>query len=83
MVMNQLYIYNETGTIELTVWESWIDFLQENNGKCFEFCNLLVKDFNGEISVSTCSDTTIKVVQSDIENLKSPVSITSDKPIKI
>lgn len=59
-VMNQAFLFDKHGDMELTIWDEWITFFKaeiEKNNTYFQFNNLLVKEFNGSLSLSTCSDT--------------------------
>lgn len=57
-VMNGAYLLDKSGSIELTIWDEWISYFKnETPGSIFKLTNLLVKEFNGEVSVTTCADT--------------------------
>ena len=80
-VMNDAILFNTTGSIHLTLWDDWIAHMQELSKKntCFKIHSLLVKEFNGELSLSTCSDTEINVLED--QNFVKPETDKSLKPI--
>lgn len=68
-VLNQGYIFNESGSISLTVWGEWISFLRnkiEEGHTYFDFKNLLVRANLEETGLSTCSDTDCVVLSGDV-----------------
>lgn len=62
-VLNQAFLYDSNGSMPFSIWEEWIPYLREENKKSdyFTFNNLLVREWNGEMSLSTCSQTNISV----------------------
>ena len=67
-VLNKGIIYDEHGSMELTLWEEWIDWIKDNvtNGHDYFNCkNLLVREFNNVKYLSTCSDSDITVMDED------------------
>ena len=67
-VLNNAFLYNTSGEIALTIWEEWIPFFKSHvqaGSNYFEIKNLLVREFNNEMSLSTCSDTSCTVLIED------------------
>lgn len=59
-VMNQITLSDSTAIITLAAWNEWIDELKqfEEDGKLYiNFKNLIVREFNNEFHLSTCSET--------------------------
>jgi len=68
-VMDQCYIYNETGSIEIALWDEWITYVKEmklQNVTHFILSNLLVKEFDKGIRLATCSDTVCQPVKDEL-----------------
>ena len=63
-VMNQAILYDSFGEIEFTIWDEWIDFFRNNIGsKDYFICsNLLVKEWNDEILLTTCAESSFKEI---------------------
>ena len=59
------HVSDTSGTIELTLWEEWINFFKSNETCLYKIFNLAVKEFDGSIHLSTCSETFVK--ESDME----------------
>jgi len=68
-VVNQAYLYNDRGSIEFTYWSEWITFFNENlhnNNNYFDCINLLVKEYDDKIHLSTCCDTQIFAITDEL-----------------
>ena len=68
-VLNQCYISDGTATVEVTIWEEWIDYFKDQSKsgkKFFSFHNLLVKQFGTNKTLQTCSDTFTEVLETPL-----------------
>ena len=71
-VLNGAILSDSTGQICLSLWEEWIDYLkgEVSEGKvCFDLKNLIVKEFDGEMQLSTCSDTSITLLIEEFDTV--------------
>ena len=60
-ILKQVYLVDNTGSMKLTMWEEWITFMRNalEFNQVLKLKNLLVKEFRGNITLTTCSDTQI------------------------
>ena len=53
--MNKVLIKDNSGNMYVSLWEEWILYIQDqllNGNKYFEFRDLLVKEFDGDLSTT-------------------------------
>ena len=67
-VINNAYLYDAYGSQEFTIWDEWITYFKgelEVGNDCFLFRNILVKEFNASLSLSTCSESECNVLKNE------------------
>ena len=80
-VLNQCYLADEKGTMELSVWEEWIPYLRSEmdaGRDYFIFHNLMVRSYGSTKTLQTCSDTYAEAADSAPPTVQFNVSPTSD-----
>ena len=67
-VMNNVYIYDFVGSSTLSIWDDWIPFIKEalkKGNNYFRFCQLLVREWDHKVCLSTCSTTGITIIHDE------------------
>ena len=65
-VLNNGFLFDASGSYQFTLWDDWIDYFQSQLQKgvdYFEFCKLVVREWNGEQELATCSETNVTVLE--------------------
>ena len=57
---------DDTGSISLTLWEEWINYF-DDNGDYFKLFNVVVKFYNDQLYLSTCSQSFAEVYEDCVE----------------
>ena len=71
-VVNNAFVFDSFGSCAITIWDEWIDYFRKEldaEKDYYQFTNLLVRDWNGEISLTTCSDTAVVVLDTNAPDI--------------